>query len=229
MSVLGLSGPSPLPPPVVSDRDKSDRKVIATIIACVVVVVVGSIGGVMCYWIHFSKKYGHIDRSRETLSYDTDGSQDVDHATAVSTTYANPAYGVSLTLPGKWRRAAVPNQNQSFIGLVADRDDSMAHFAAQFRPFFTGVPESVDMEANTLAGRYANLADTKLDNREQITIGDRTATILRFSTGARKSSFVIVVVNKGPVAYVLIIVGPADTAANWQRLDSMLPQSIRID
>ena len=153
MSVLGISGPPPLPPPVVSERDKSDRKIILVIIVLTVVVVVGSLGAVMGYWSHFSRRYGHIDRSRETLSFDLDKVQNV------STTYSNPPYGVSLTLPGNWRRISVPNQ--SFVGL-ADGAGSTPHFSVLFQPAFTGFPMPTDNEANVLAAKYATILSAKL-------------------------------------------------------------------
>jgi hypothetical protein len=220
MSVLGLSGPPPPPRPVVSPRDKSDHKIIATIIACVVLLVVGSVGGVMGYWIHFSKKYGHIDRSRETLSLNLDKLQNV------STTYSNPPYGVSLTLPGNWRRVNVPNQ--SFVGL-ADGTGVTPHFNVLFQPTFTGFPIPTDKEANVLAARTATILGARLQRTDHTTINGREAAILRFANDARKESFNVVVVDKGPVAYTLIILGPTAATDRWQYLDAMLPQSIKLD
>jgi hypothetical protein len=221
MSVLGLSGPPPDPPAVVSAQDKSDRKVIFTVVVLLIVFFLFIVSGAAFYWFHYIQKYGNIDRSGETLSFDYDPHQNI------STTYSNPKYGVSLTLPGNWSRIGVASH--AFVGLADAPPRTSPRFLVVLEPAFTGVPLSVDAEANSLAGRYAKLARGTLEKIERTSINGRDARVLSFSGDAANRTVRMAVFDRGPIAYILIIYGPTDATARWQYLDSMLPQSIKLD
>jgi hypothetical protein len=220
MSVLGISGPPPPAPPVVSEGEKSDRRTILAIILSTIVVVVGIGGTAISYWMHFSRKYAKIDHSAETLSFNLAGSR------TLSTTYSNPPYGVSLMLPGKWKRFAVPEEN--FAGLVGSPDEAGAHFDVLFRPIFTGIPVPVESQANNLAARYSAVFHWHVQKSQRILIYDREAMEVSFSQVGNNQSLVLVMVQKGAVTYLLFIFGPPDAASSWQYLDSVLPQTIKI-
>ena len=219
MSVLGPSGPPPLPPPVVSERDKSDGRIIRVIIVSVVIVIVGAAGAAISYWIHFSRKYANIDHSSETLSVTFDGKD-------TSTNYSNPKYGISLKLPGHWDRIGV-NRN-AFVGLADAPPRTSPRFLVMFQSAFTGVPVPIDSEASSIAGRYVGFQAVKLERIERTTIGGRDARVLHFTDDAHNRTFRIAVLENGPVAYILIILGPTDATARWQYLDSVLPQMIKV-
>lgn len=221
MSVLGLSGPPPDPPAVVSAQDKSDRKVIFTVVVLLIVFSIFIVGGAAFYWFHYIQKYANIDRSGETLSFDYDPHQDI------STTYSNPKYGVSLTLPGDWSRIGVASN--AFVGLADAPPRTSPRFLVMLEPAFTGVPLSVDAEANSLAGRYAKLARGTLERIERTSINGRDARVLYFSGDAANRTVRMAVLDRGPIAYILIIYGPTDATARWQYLDSILPQSVKLD
>lgn len=100
MSVIGLSGPPPNPPAVVSAQDKSDRKIIIVVIALVLAVVLSPLA--QRYSIGSTMLESTANRSvARDLSFDFDQSKNV------STTYSNPPHGVSLTRPGNWSRISI--------------------------------------------------------------------------------------------------------------------------
>ena len=136
MSVLGISGPPQEIPAAVSERDKSDRKIVVVLICVVIVAFVAVVGTALLVWTHYSAKYANIDKSHETLSWN------LDPPLLPSTTYTNPPYGVTLKLPGKWVRVRPPYR--CFITLAGSLDSGTPHFDVMFWPIFTGVPSSVD-------------------------------------------------------------------------------------
>ena len=172
--------------------------------------------GAALYWFHYIQKYGNIDRSGETLSFDYDPHQNI------STTYSNPKYGVSLTLPGNWSRIGVASN--AFVGLADAPPRTSPRFLVILEPAFTGIPLSVDAEASSLASRYAKLARGTLERIERISINGRNARVLYFSGDAANRTVRMAVFDRGPIAYILIIYGPTDATARWQYLDSILPR-----
>ena len=220
MSVLGLSGPPPPPPPVVSERDKSDRRIIRIIILLTIAIVLGSIGSLAFAWVHYSSKYKHIDRSHEALTW----APDPDHA--VSTTYTNAAYGVSLTLPGRWTRLR-PISNY-FITLGGSLDGGAKKFDAALWPIFNGISIPIDTQSSSIISSYARNANWRLLESEPMQINGRSARVMSFATPNPGLSITLAIVPKGPVTYGLIFAGPGARSSAWQAIKAALPQAITI-
>jgi hypothetical protein len=220
MSVLGISAPPPDIPPVISERDKSDRKIVFVLICLVIVVVMSCAGTAAFLWIHYSARYTNIDKSRETLSFDLDQSQ------APFTTYTNPPYGVTLTLPGRWARIRPPIN--CFVTLGGSPDSGATHFDAMFWPVFTGVPSQVDTQAQLISAAYSVAAGWKLEKSESMEINGRYARVMSFATQQRNLSLTLVVLNKGSVTYSLVLVGPSNAPDAWRQLEDALPNAIAV-
>jgi len=77
-------------------------------------------------------------------------------------------------------------------------------------PVFAGVPLSVDAEPGSIPARYASDSGGRLGKNRNVIINKRDAAVMHFSSNARNRLFVIAVIDKGPIAYVLIIFGPTD-------------------
>jgi hypothetical protein len=220
MSVLGISGPPPDIPPAISERDKTDRKIVVVLICLVIVVVVGFAGTAAFLWIHYSAKYTNIDKSHETLSWN------LDPPLLPSTTYTNPPYGVTLKLPGKWVRVRPPYR--CFITLSGSPDSGATHFDAMFWPIFTGVPSSVDTQAAFISAAYSKGAGWTLEKSETMQIDGRDARVLSFATQQHNLSLALVVLNKGSVTYALVFAGPGNAPDGWQQIHDALPNAITV-
>jgi hypothetical protein len=220
MSVLGISGPPPEIPPAISERDKTDRKIVAVLICLVIVVVAGFAGTAVFLWIHYSAKYTNIDKSHETLSVNLDQSQ------YPFTTYTNPPYGVTLKLPGKWVRVRPPIN--CFVMLAGSPDYAANHFDALFWPIFTALPSSVDTQAQFIIASYSAGMGWKLEKSETMQINGREARVMSFATRQQNLSITLVVLNKGNVTYGLILSGPGIESEGWQHIEDALPDAITI-
>lgn len=220
MSVLGISGPPQEIPAAVSERDKSDRKIVVVLICVVIVAFVAVVGTALLVWTHYSAKYANIDKSHETLSWN------LDPPLLPSTTYTNPPYGVTLKLPGKWVRVRPPYR--CFITLAGSLDSGTPHFDVMFWPIFTGVPSSVDTQAAFISAAYSRGAGWKLEKSETMQINGREARVISFATQQHNLSLALVVLNKGSVTYALAFAGPGNEPDAWQRLENALPTALTI-
>ena len=94
---------------------------------------------------------------------------------------------------------------------------------AGFRPFFP-VLGSSDQFVEGFSRVFANQGWTLVsDSRTEIR--GRTGHIARFEKNF--SEVELVVVNKGPVMYELLITGSRDSS-KWSRITDALPQSIEV-
>jgi|GEM_PF-5194605 hypothetical protein len=218
-SLFGDPAPAPQPLPA-SPRDKNDRKLVIIVISAVIVLFVGSVAGAAGLWVHYAAKFNKIDKTHEVPSSDTSRAGDL------STIYTNPAYGVTLKLPGQWRRARAPFR--SFCTLAGSPDGGLTRLYAMFWPIFTGAPASVDTESNMIAAGYRRNAGWTLLGSESIQINGRDARMLRFSIPQGNAELALIVVNKWPATYALAVTGPSNAPDAWQRLRAALPQSIEI-
>ena len=221
MSVLGISGPPPDIPPAISERDKTDRKIVVVLICLVIVVVMGCVGTAALLWVHYSARYTNIDKSHEKISWNQDS------PLLPSTTYTNPPYGVTLKLPGKWVRVRPPMN--CFVALGGSPDSGATHFDAMFWPVFTGVPSPVDTQAQFISAAYSVAEGWKLEKSESIQINGRYARVMSYATQQRNLSLTLAVLNKGSVTYSLVLVGPSNAPDAWQQLEDALPQAITIE
>jgi hypothetical protein len=213
MSVLGVSGPPPEIPAVISDRDRTDRKIIVVVIALFVVLFVGGIGAFVAVTAHYAARYGDIDHSHESLSWDPSISQ------ATSTTFESPRYGVTLKLPGKWD-SMQQTPNVICHLLRADR-----RFNVLVRPFFPSFAPP-----GTVAAQIAQRFQSQgwiFKGENSITVSGLPADEIQFVTpkGAEVDELVI---QRVPVVYFVALSGPTSDVDSWQRLHDALPQSITI-
>ena len=220
MSVLGISGPPPDIPPTISAGDKTDRKIVVVLICLVIVVVIGFVGTAAFLWIHYSARYTNIDKSHETLSWNADP------PLLPSTTYTNPPYGVTLKLPGKWERVRPPIN--CFVTLSGSPDSGATHFDALFWPIFTGLPSSLDTQAQVIIASYSAGMGWKLEKSETMQINGRDARVMSFTTTRRNLSVTLVVLNKANVTYGLIFSGPGIESDGWRQIEDALPNAITV-
>jgi hypothetical protein len=220
LSLRDDSGPAPANPSAISERDKADRKIVVLLICLVIVAVVGLGGTAALLWIHYSTRYTNIDKSHEKLSWNLNQSQ------SPSTTYANPPYGVTLKLPGRWVR--VPPPYPCFVTLAGSPDSSATHFDVMFWPIFTGLPSSVDTQAMLIGAAYSRGAGWKLEKSETMQIDGRNAHVMSFATQEQNLSLTLAVLNKGFVTYALIFAGPENAPDDWRQIHEALPQAVSL-
>lgn len=213
MSVMGISGPPPEIPAVVSDRDRTDRKIIIVVIALFVVLFVGGIGAFVAVTAHYAARYGNIDHSHESLSWDPSISQ------AASTTFESPGYGITLKLPGRWD-SMKQTPNVICRLLRADR-----RFNVLVRPYFPSFSPPGSVSAQ-IARRFQSQGWI-VKGENSITVSGLPADEIQLVTpkGAEVDELVI---QKVPVVYFVALSGPASDAESWQLLRDALPQSITI-
>jgi hypothetical protein len=198
---------------VVSRREKKyQRNLIVTIIVGVIAFATLAVGTVVLL-ARYSSKYVQTDRTREALSWDGAPGEITD------TTYANPAYGVDLKLPGQWLPSKTPTR--FLCHLIA-----FGRFHAVLETDFPVLTSSIDRDADLLARRYQAQGWT-LDSDEPIRISGLPAHMLHL-TSSRAVDVDMLLVKRWPVDYGLSVAGPASDSLHWQLIRQALPQSLEI-
>lgn len=213
MSVLGVSGPPPEIPAVVSERDKSDRRIVVVLITLFISLVVGGIGTVIGVWAHYALKFGTIDRYHESLSWDPD----ISHAT--STTFDSPAYGVTLKLPGKWGSTQETSADICHL-LRADR-----RFNVLVRPRFPSFAPPGAIAAQVV-NRFRSMGWI-VKSEDSASVSGLPAEDFRLLSpkGVEVDE---IIVQKLPVVYVVVVSGPPSDTDSWQRSHDALSRAISI-
>ena len=175
--------------------------------------------GGRAWWGHYVARFNSIDKTRESLSWEPSESQ------PMFTVYANPAYGVSLNLPGQWVRVQSPFK--SFCTLIGSPDAGPGRFDVMFWPIFPALATSIDPDANAVRDRYIKLGWT-LKSEEWTRVNGRRARVLRFAASVQRRDLDVVMVKKWPVTYALAFTGASTQQNGWQRLRDSLPQSLAI-
>jgi hypothetical protein len=214
MSVLGISGPPPEIPPVISERDKSDRKIVIIVISLLIVVVVGLVAVVGGFSFYYASKYAAIDKTHDSLTWDPQQSN------ALFTTFESPAGGVTMKLPGEWEMSRNPTK---YLCHLVNPDN----FSAVLELDFPALTPSLDADASQVATRYETGAQWTLIREESFQVNGMPAHLLRFDT-QRNVDVDIVMLKKWPVDYGLSIAGRPDATDEWQRIEAALPQAITI-
>jgi len=214
MSVLGISGPPPDIPPVISERDKSDRKIVIIVISLLIVTVVGVVAVVGGFSFYYASKYSAIDKTHDSLTWDPQ------QTNALFTTFESPAAGAALKLPGEWEWSKTTTK---YLCHLVNSD----HFNAVFELDFPELTPSVDVDASQVAMRYETGAQWTLIREESFQVNGIPAHLLRFDTH-RNVDVDIVMLKKWPVDYGLSIAGRPDATDEWQRIEAALPQAITI-
>lgn len=214
MSVLGISGPSPLPPTVVSERDKSDRKIIWIVIGASAGAFVAFIVLIASFSVHYASQYGSIDKSKDSLSWDPDLSD------PVFTTFASPSAGVTLKLPGKWEHSK--NSTRFLCHLI-----SPDGFNAVLELDFPILTPSIDVDAAQVGKRYQLQNQWSIVRDQSLEVSGQPAHLLRMD--ARNNiALDLLLIKKWPAVYGLSIAGPSTSSDAWRRIEDALPQSIKI-
>jgi hypothetical protein len=213
--LAGDSAPTYRVAPSFAAPSQSNRKsaFIIISIALLIVVVGFSVSSVLL--VRYIGKFTLMDRSHESLSWD--GAPGGIH----HTTYKNPAYGVTLTLPGEWTPSRKPTSY--LCHLVAS-----THFSAVLQTNFPVLTPSIDDDATLLAKRYTSYPGYVLKGDEAASISGFPAHLLRLST-PRGVDLDVVMVKKWPVVYALSVAGPSDDSDDWKTVRSALPRALQIN
>lgn len=214
MSVLGVSGPPPEIPAVVSARDKADRKIVIVVISLLIVAVVALVAVVVGFSFHYAYKYAAIDKTHDSLTWDPQ------QTNALFTTFESPAAGAKLKLPGEWEMAR--NTTKYLCHLV-----NSDHFNAVLEVDFPALTPSIDVDATQVAMRYETGNHWTLIREESLVVNGVPAHLLRMDTH-RNVNLDIVMLKKWPADYSLSIAGRSDATSEWQRIEDALPQSITV-
>lgn len=205
---------APYPPYASVSRDVARRKIaVVAIIAVVFVLACVIVSGVFA--ARYFAKYSVMDKSRQSLAWDTDPSRNV------STTYQNPTYGLTLTLPGKWTLQT--EQTMYLCRLASDRG-FRAVLAIDF-PIFT---PAIDTDAALVKSRYETRDQWTFQSEESIQVSGLPAHVLRMTT---PHDFAVdsLLVKRWPLVYEFAVVGPANDTDDWQRIRAAFPQVLQVN
>ena len=213
MSLFPSPIAQPYPPP--KSKPTSNRRTIILILAGSGIAVL-AVGGFLLYragsW--FSRHFLNIDQSQATFVSSVEES-----------VYANPAYGVTLRLPGNWRQRA-----KSPIGHFCILYAPEFGASALFRPQFTTPQQSLDEFANGMIFGLINGARYKLTGQDRLTVNGQPARRISFEytlTG-KPSQMALLVLKKGYYAYLLTIVAPPRDDDSWKNLMDSLDRAVEI-
>jgi len=193
---------------------KTNRTSVFIILSIALVIVVAGFAVSGTLLVRYAAKFTEIDRTQESLSWDGAPGE------VLHTTYKNPAYGVTLTLPGAWKPARGPDR---FLCHLTASDGFNAVLAADF-PILT---PSVDGDAALVANRYEKNEGWVLDSEQSTTISGMPAHILRLTT-PRGVGVDLLMMKKWPVVYEVSVAGPSVDSERWKTIRAALPQSIQI-
>jgi hypothetical protein len=193
---------------------KTNRTSVFIIISIALVIVLAGFAVSGTLLVRYAAKFAEIDRTHESLSWDGAPGE------VLHTTYKNPEYGVTLTLPGVWKPTQSPN---SFLCHLIASDRFNAVLGADF-PVLT---PSVASDAALVAKRYETNDGWVLNSEESITISGLPAHILRL-TSRRNVGVDLVMVKKWPVVYELSVAGPSTDSEHWKMVRAAIPHAIAI-
>jgi hypothetical protein len=212
-----LSGDTPtyrVAPSFAAPSQNNRRSAFIIISIALFIVVAGfSISGVLL--VRYIGKFTRMDRAHESLSWDS-APGGIHH-----TTYKNPAYGVTLTLPGEWTPSKRPTPY--LCHLV-----SLTHFNAVLQTDFPVLTSSIDDDATLLAKRYTSYPGYILKGDEATRISGFPAHILQLST-PRGVDLEVIMVKKWPIVYGLSVAGPSGDSDDWKTVRTALPQALQIN
>lgn len=186
---------------------------IILLIALVIVVAGFAVSGTLL--VRYMAKFAEIDRTHESLSWDGAPGE------ILHTTYTNPAYGLTLKLPGRWLPSERPASDPYLFHLVA-----FDGFHALFWPEFPVLTSSVNEDAARFVRGYETRG-WRLDSEESTSVSGLPAHVLRFDSPRGNADLVIV--KKGPALYTLSVAGPASDLDHWKMVRAALLQAIQIN
>ncbi|HEX9223384.1 MAG TPA: hypothetical protein VF860_08630 [Candidatus Acidoferrales bacterium] len=209
--------PSPIaqsyPPP--KPKPASNRRTIILILVFSGIAIL-AVGAYALYragsW--YSRRYLNIDQSQATFV-----------ATDEESVYRNPAYGVTLRLPGRWAR-----ESRTPVGHYCQLRQLHTRAFAGFRTQFVSPQQNMDQFTGALVFGLAKRGSYKLISQESLTVNGRTARQLTFEytlTG-ELWRMVMLLMNKAYNLYQVTLVGPVGDDDSWKELVESLSHAVEI-
>jgi len=212
--LAGDPGPTYRAAPQFAVPCQTNRKSAFIIISIALVIVVAGFGVSGVLFVRYTGRFTRTDRSHESLS------QEGAPGEVLHTIYRNPAYGVTLTLPGAWAPSKHPTP--FLCHLVA-----FARFNAVLEADFPVLTPSVDSDAQLVAKRYEVNQGWTLKGEESTSVSGFPARVLHLTT-SRGADVDLMMVKKWPIIYALSVAGPSADSEHWKMVRDALPKSIAI-
>ncbi len=220
---------APIPEPERSDAFKIVMRLLA--LAGVLIVLAAVVG--LRAWSRYSRKFSEIDHSADSIT--TSASQPVrlestpnpSYRIAFETVYKNATRGVTLRLPGMWRKANAPQITKPDAAHRFCILDSQEGLDLMFWPQFPDLLPSLDADADVLRKNYAAGGFIVRGQRE-LEIRGKKAKELEFFVPSGGLNLNLVIIRKWPVLYVLAITGSPQSQAAWERVENALPEAVDI-
>ncbi len=238
MSIFGPLSPSDpaqdlteVTPPA-SPSDAGSKTIVRIIIASAVMLVI-AIGFGVYKFSEYSSKFNHVDHSADRMQFrglpvvsqdpNLQKMSDLEH----ETTYSNAPSGVTLILPGMWRKAnfgEVTNPALSHRFCILSSDFG---FDVMFWPLFPDPRLSLASDAERMVARFSASGTFAFESQRDLTIHGLPAKELSFLYNSR-IKFKMILVRKWPALYLLSVSGSPDATDSWKRVEDALPNSLEI-
>jgi hypothetical protein len=162
MSLFSSPIPQPYPPP--KSKSASNRRTIIVILVFSGVAILT----VTCYGLYragswYSHRFWNIDQSQATFV-----------ATDEESVYRNPAYGVTLRLPGHWEQS--PGGSVMGIFCSLSRSDGKAY--AFFQTHFASPRQNLDEQVAAMAFASTRMSHYKLVGIDRLKVNGRLARLI---------------------------------------------------
>jgi len=212
--LAGDHGPTCRAAPQFAAPYQTNRRSAFIIISIALLIVVAGFAFSGVLFVRYAGKFTRMDRSHESLS------QEGAPGDVLHTVYTNPAYGVTLTLPGAW----VPSKHPTpyLCHLVA-----FTRFNAVLEADFPVLTPSVDSDASLVAKRYEMNQGWTLKGEESTSVSGFPAHVLHLTT-SRGADVDLMMVKKWPIIYALSVAGPSADSEHWKMVRDALAQSISL-
>jgi hypothetical protein len=214
MSVPLAGDPTFRVAPQIAAPYETNRKSAFILISVALVIVVAGFAVSGTLLVRYASKFTQMDRTHESLSWDG-APGETGH-----TIYKNPAYGVTLTLPGAWTPSKHPTRY--LCHLVG-----FNRFNAALEADFPVLTPSIDSDAALVAKRYETNQGWTLNGEESTSISGLPAHVLHMA-GSSGIDVDLVMIKKWPVDYGLSVAGPTADSEHWKAVRAALPQAIEI-
>lgn len=216
----------------VSERSDAFKIAMRLLVLAGILAVFAAVVGLRA-WSRYSQKFTEVDHSADSITTRSsepvrlESSPSSTYPIAFETVYKNAKSGVTLTLPGLWRRTSAsqitkPDAAHRFCIL-----DSQDGLDLMFWPQFPDLLPSLDADASVLRKNSAARGFIERGERE-LEIRGNKAKELKFFVPSSRFNLNLVIIRKWPVLYVLAITGSAQSQAAWQGVEKALPVAVDI-